>query len=86
MSKSTSTIQGQISTCEKSILEAIKLCEQVAGEHDYDFHFYLQSFKDELESQKSHKDCGIRKNEENIRVRTQQNNGTKRKQTVKMKT
>ena len=48
MSKSTSTIQGQISNCEKSISEAIELCEQDSGEHEYDFHFNLQSFKDEL--------------------------------------
>ena len=50
MFKSTSTLQGQISNCKKSISEAIQLCEQVAGEHEYDFHFNLQSFKDELQT------------------------------------
>ena len=49
MSKSTSTIQGQISNCEKSLSEAIELCEQVAGQHEYDFNFSLQSFKNELQ-------------------------------------
>ena len=49
MSKSTSTIQGQISNSERSISEAMELCVEVAGQPDYEINFSLQSFEDGLQ-------------------------------------